>query len=107
MKFRLNSVCSKVQFLFLLSVIEVASGDCGVDVIPRLAKAWRVCEEEMNSKRSLTTCSDSSSYDSRKQLVTSMLGPDCKVKTSASQDSIIHAASQTKQVNVRTCILTL
>lgn len=76
-----------------MSVIEVASGEYGDNVIPSLVKAWKAREESMTQKKSLTN-STSCSYDSR-NMVVSML-PNCNVKTST--DSIIHAASQTTQV---------
>ena len=81
--------------LLALSVIEVASGEYGENVIPSLVKAWRAREETMTQQRSLTS-STSCSYDSR-NMVVSML-PNCNVKTST--DSIIEAASQTTQVNI-------
>lgn len=77
-----------------MSVIEVASGEYGDNVIPSLVKAWKAREESMTQKKSLTN-STSCSYDSR-NMVVSML-PNCNVKTST--DSIIHAASQTTQVS--------
>ena len=76
------------------SVIEVASGEYGDNVIPGLVKAWKAREESVTQKKSLTS-STSCSYDSR-NMVVSML-PNCGVKTST--DSIIHAASQTTQVS--------
>lgn len=79
------------------SVIEVASGEYGENVIPSLVKAWKAREETMTQKKSLTS-STSCSYDSR-NMVVSML-PNCNVKTST--DSIIQAASQTTQVNAFT-----
>ena len=74
-------------------VIEVASGEYGENVIPRLVKAWKAREEAETQKKSLTS-STSSSYDSRNMVVSIL--PNCNVKTST--DSIIHAASQTTQV---------
>ena len=85
-------VHSLICFL-LLTVIEVASGEYGENVIPSLVKAWKAREESATQKRSLTS-STSCSYDPR-SMVVSML-PNCHVKTST--DSIIHAASQTTQV---------
>lgn len=85
---------SNVLLLLFFSVIEVASGEYGDNVIPGLVKAWKAREESVTQKRSLTS-STSRSYDSR-NMVVSML-PNCQVKTST--DSIIHAASQTTQVS--------
>lgn len=84
---------SSDHFAAAFSVIEVASGEYGDNVIPGLVKAWKAREESMTQKKSLTN-STSCSYDSR-NMVVSML-PNCAVKTST--DSIIHAASQTTQV---------
>ena len=81
---------AKLHHLCCLSVIEVASGEYGENVIPSLVKAWKAREESIAKKNSLTSNTSSN-------MVVSML-PHCNVKTST--DSIIHAASQTTQVSV-------
>ena len=86
--------CYYIIFFPFFAVIEVASGEYGDNMIPSLVKAWKAREESMTQKRSLTN-STSCSYDSRNMVVS--LLPNCNVKTST--DSIIHAASQTTQVN--------
>lgn len=80
----------KLHHFSCLSVIEVASGEYGENVIPSLVKAWKAREESIAKKNSLTSNTSSN-------MVVSML-PNCNVKTST--DSIIHAASQTTQVSV-------
>lgn len=81
---------AKLHHFSCLSVIEVASGEYGENVIPSLVKAWKAREESIAKKNSLTSNTSSN-------MVVSML-PNCNVKTST--DSIIHAASQTTQVSV-------
>ena len=81
---------AKFHRFSFLSVIEVASGEYGENVIPSLVKAWKAREESIAKKDSLTS-------NTSCNMVVSML-PNCNVKTST--DSIIHAASQTTQVSV-------
>ena len=81
---------AKLHRFSCLSVIEVASGEYGENVIPSLVKAWKAREESIAKKNSLTSNTSSN-------MVVSML-PNCNVKTST--DSIIHTASQTTQVSV-------
>lgn len=94
--FQLNQI--NIIFIFIhnisFAVIEVASGEYGDDVVARLHKAWTCVVEE---GRQSDTSSDRSSCRSGKALMSSILQPDCTVK-SVSKDDLIHAASQTTQV---------
>jgi len=79
-----------------LAVIEVASGEYGDKVIPKLIKAWKVQLEESRRKKSLTY-NDMQVNNGKDSMVQVM--PDCTTKTSTDSLGLIEAVSQTTQVN--------
>ncbi|KAK3749311.1 hypothetical protein QZH41_020093, partial [Actinostola sp. cb2023] len=81
-------------------IIEVASGEYGDKVIPKLIKAWRIQVEESRRKKSLTY-NDVNVNNGGKDSMVQIL-PGCTVGTKTSTESLglIEAVSQTTQVMV-------